>query len=147
MNIYIQCRIFAHVQVKLHKRNFKFRQLPRRTTNRLKANVGGLFFLLCVWTIFLQKLNKSQKSVVSFWSNWQNIAMLLILNNLYLVGKNAEIFSLRLCYCRRCSRCCSRCWWDGSHNFRLRLRRRWQGWLVWRLSPCTSGSGLSSFSS
>jgi len=43
MNIYIQCRIFAHVQVKLHERNFKFRQLPRKTTNRLKTNVGGLY--------------------------------------------------------------------------------------------------------
>ena len=151
MNIYIQCRIFAHVQVKLHKRNFKFRQLPPKNNKLFKRKcwriVQHLFILLFVWTIFLQKLNKSQKTVVSFWSNWQNIAMLLILNNLYLVGKNAEIFSLRLCYCRRRSRCRSRCWWDGSHNFRLRLRRRWQGWLVWRLSPCTSGSGLSSFSS
>lgn len=43
MNIYIQCRIFAHVQVKLHERNFKFRQLPRKTINHLKANVGRLY--------------------------------------------------------------------------------------------------------
>ena len=43
MNIYIQCRIFAHVQVKLHERNFKFRQLPRKTTIHLKANVGRLY--------------------------------------------------------------------------------------------------------
>lgn len=42
MNIYIQCRIFAHLQVKLHKRNFTFLQLPRKATNRLKANVGRL---------------------------------------------------------------------------------------------------------
>ena len=151
MNIYIQCRIFAHVQVKLHERNFNFCQLPRNTIHRLKAYVGGLYNICFSYFLSEQfayrNWTKLQKSVVSFLSNWQNIAMLVILNNLYLVGKNAEIFSLRLCYCRRCSRCCSRCWWDGSHNFRLRLRRRWQGWLVWRLSPCTSGSGLSSFSS
>lgn len=42
MNIYIQCRIFAHVQV-LQERNFKFRQLPQTTTDCLKVNVGGLY--------------------------------------------------------------------------------------------------------
>jgi len=52
MNIYIKCRIFAHVQAKLHESNFKFRQLPRKTTNHLKKNVGRLynicFSILCL---------------------------------------------------------------------------------------------------
>jgi len=71
MNIYIQCRIFAHVQVKLHERNFKFRQLPRKTTNRLKTNVGGLYNICFSYLLSeqLQELNKTMKSVVSFWSN------------------------------------------------------------------------------
>jgi len=71
MNIYIQCRIFAHVQVKLHERNFKFRRLPRKTTNRLKANVGGLYniyFSYFVSEKFAYR-TKLRKSVVSFWSN------------------------------------------------------------------------------
>ena len=54
MNIYIQCRIFAHVQVKLHERNFIFRQLPRKTTNLLKANVEGLYNICFSYFLYQQ---------------------------------------------------------------------------------------------